>query len=306
LLTAALALAVAYSRWRATGRADVDVVEIVHFVEYGLITWLFYRAWRPLDDGSVYILPVLAGLLVGTLDEWLQWFIPVRVGEMNDVLLNLAAIGCGLLFSIGLDPPDRIAADPLRPGSLAGIGRLAVTVVVVFAAFFHVVHLGYVVEDREIGAFTSRYSKETLTALDATKREEWRVTPLPLTVRRVSREDQYMTEGVVHVQERNEQLAAGHVLAACLEKYFGSVLDAPSYVSRTGHRWAAEQRAEIATRAYADPLISQIATGARPSPYTSAAYPYPLYTWRKGPFWIVVIAMAGLVLLVSRRLDASR
>jgi len=51
---------------------------------------------------------------------------------------------------------------------------------------------------------------------------------------------------------------------------------------------------------------SQIATGARPSPYSSAAYPYPLYTWRKGAFWIGAIAVAGLILLVSRRLDASR
>jgi hypothetical protein len=309
-LTAALVLAVAYSRWRATGRADVDVVELFHFVEYGVITWLFYRAWRPLDDGSVYVLPVLAGLLVGTLDEWLQWFIPVRVGEMNDVVLNLAAIGCGLLFSIGFDPPDRIAAA-LRPGSWARIGRFAAAVVLVFAAFFHIVHLGYVIEDREIGAFDSRYAKETLTELDAVKRDEWRVTPLPLTVRRVSREDQYMTEGVVHVQERNEQLTAGNVSAAwfenlILEKYFGSVLDAPSYVSRTGHRWAPEQRAEIATRAYADPAISQIATGGQPSRYASAAYPYRLYIWRKGPFWIGVVAIAGLILLGSRRLDGYR
>jgi hypothetical protein len=40
-----------------------------------------------------------------------------------------------------------------------------------------------IIDDREIGVFDSRYSKETLTELDAVKREEWRVTPLPLTVR---------------------------------------------------------------------------------------------------------------------------
>jgi len=253
-LAAAVVVAAVFSRWRATGRPDVDVVELFHFVEYGLITWLFYRAWRPLDDGSIFVMPVLAGLLVGTLEEWLQWFIPARVGEMNDVLLNLAAIGSGLLFSIGVDPPAGFSVA-FRTGSLARLGRLAAVVVVVFAGFFHVVHLGYFVEDPRIGVFASRYSKETLLGLDAEKREEWRVRPLPLTLQRVSREDQYMSEGVVHVQERNEQLADGHVLAAwfenlILERYFSSVLDAPSYVSRTGHRWAPVQREQIGSRSH--------------------------------------------------------
>ena len=71
--------------------------------------------------------------------------------------------------------------------------------------------------------------------------------PLPLELHRVSREDQYMSEGVVHVQERNEAWAAGDALTAwrenqILEKYYQPVLDTPSYVSQTGHRWSPEQR----------------------------------------------------------------
>src|SRR5688500_10949006 len=36
-----------YSFATASGTPDVDAVERVHFVEYGLISLLFYRAWRP-------------------------------------------------------------------------------------------------------------------------------------------------------------------------------------------------------------------------------------------------------------------
>jgi hypothetical protein len=302
-LASALALAIGYSRWRATGRPDVDVVELFHFVEFGLVTWLFYRAWRPLGDVSIFVLPVLAGLIAGTADEWFQWFIPARVGEMNDVLLNLGAIGCGLLFSLGATPPERFSARP-GPGSIARMGRLAALTVIAFAVFFHVVHLGHVVTDPEIGSFVSRYTQESLTRLDAGRRDEWRVRPLPTTLRRVSREDQYMTEGVVHVQQRNERLAAGHVREAwlenlILEKYYGSVLDAPSYVSRTGHRWPAEQRADLASRVHADPPTIPVVTSGTPA-YVSDAYPYPIYTWRTAPFWAAVVALVLSILWFSR------
>jgi hypothetical protein len=56
--------------------------------------------------------------------------------------------------------------------------------------------------------------------------------PPPLTLQRVSREDQYMTEGVTHVQRRNELLGADQAKArdgeSDLEKYYAPVLDTPS------------------------------------------------------------------------------
>ena len=55
-----------------------------------------------------------------------------------------------------------------------------------------------------------------------------------------------MSEGLLHVQERNREWDAGHPGVAwfenrILERYFAPVLDTPSYVSRTGHRWPAGQ-----------------------------------------------------------------
>jgi hypothetical protein len=130
-IAAALVLATTYALWNAQGNVEVDAVERFHFVEYGLVTFLFYRAFRPLGDVSVLVLPVFAGLLVGTCEEWLQWFIPGRVGDMRDVFLNGAAIVSGLLFSIGVEPlPDLSSAR--RPGSLTRIGLAAALVALAF------------------------------------------------------------------------------------------------------------------------------------------------------------------------------
>ena len=42
----AVGAAAAYSFATASGTPEVDAVERVHFLEYGLISLLFYRAWR--------------------------------------------------------------------------------------------------------------------------------------------------------------------------------------------------------------------------------------------------------------------
>lgn len=297
-IAAALGFAIWYSVAEATGNPDVDVVQRFHFIEYGVITFLFYRCWRRLEDPAIVVLPLLAGLIVGTADEWLQWFIPNRVGEIADVLLNSIAIGCGLLFSLGADPPAAFERR-LLPGSLARIGRLAAATILVVAVFLQVVHLGYDVRDEEAGTFKSRWSKDGLEQLEAARREEWRTQPPPLVLQRVSREDQYMTEGVTHVQKRNELLAANDPKGAwmenlILEKYFEPVLDTPSYVSRTGHRWSAEQRQSV----------QSLAPGNDPA-FVSQANPYPIYTWSRAVFWIVSIVIAMIVWVVTTKRDRT-
>jgi len=298
-IAASLAFATWYSLADSTGNPDADVVQRFHFVEYGIIAFLFYRAWRPLADPAILVLPMLAGLLVGTADEWLQWFIPNRVGEIADVLLNAIALGCGLLFSLGADPPDRFSSR-LRPGSLSRIGRLGAATTLAIAAFFHIVHLGYDIRRDETGTFKSRWSNDTLEQLSAAKRDEWRTHPPPLVLQRVSREDQYMTEGVTHVQKRNELLAASDPRSAwmenqILEKYFAPVLDTPSYVSRRGHRWSPEQRQSVEAQA----------AGGNPG-YVSRANPYPIYAWSRALFWLVSICIAGVIWIGASIVERSR
>ena len=283
---AALLVGVGYVWLSRTGNPEVDAVERFHFVEYGLITFLFYRAWRGSGDTAALVLPVLAGIIVGTCEEWLQWFIPVRVGEARDVLLNLVAIGCGLLFSVGIDPPS--LASTLAPRSRQRILRLGAATILVFAAFFHFVHLGHEIKDAEAGVFRSRYTAEELTALGEARARTWKVDP-PVTWSRLSREDQYFSEGLSHVQRRNEMWGEGNVMASrhenlILEKYYAPVLDTPSYVSATGLRWPPEQRADAESRIGPGFMI-----------YVSDALPSPIFIWPKWMFWsivaVVVLAM---------------
>ena len=117
---------------------------------------------------------MLAGLIVGTCEEWLQWFIPGRIGDMRDVFLNGAAIVSGLLFSIGVDPPAGMSSGA-RQGLLRRIGVAAAVAAVVFALFVSSVHLGVEVVDPEAGTFRSRYDAATLIELSRARTDAWRV-----------------------------------------------------------------------------------------------------------------------------------
>jgi VanZ family protein len=284
----ALVLALGYVAAASTGNPEVDAVERFHFVEYGLVTALFYRAWQAGRDAAVWIVPLLLSLLVGTFEEWLQWFIPARVGELRDVLLNLFAIVCGLLFSMALDPP----AAPMRrpaPVSRRSIAVAASLLLVAVAGFIHTVHLGHEIEDVDVGVFRSRYSAAELATVGAARADAWRSRP-PLTWARLSREDQYFSEAVSHVQRRNEAWAQGNVLAArhenlILERYYAPALDTPSYVSAQGLRWPDSQRADAESRKGPGLMI-----------YVSDALPSPIWLWPKWALWLVTGALVVIAL----------
>ena len=291
LLLAAMAFGGWYMWATSTPYPEVNAVERVHFVEYGLIAFLFYRAGlprrslgegeRPTGDVTTIVLPMLAAFVVGTLDEWLQWFIPVRVGEAHDVFLNLVSITCGLMFALALLPPP---AFSMRIGR-RGVTRMAIGAAVawlVFAAFVSQVHLGFANTVDGIGTFHSHYTPATLDALRADRTDRWRANP-PARLRRLSREDQYLDEGLWHVRRRNLTGGAeawGENLI--LERFFAPVLDVPTYASPEGNRWSPEQRADMAARL--DP-----AAGA----FISAAEPYPIVAWDETLFWTFVLVVAA-------------
>lgn len=300
-LGAALIVGALFSRVLSTGDSNTDVVETFHFVEYGVLTLLFYLAWRPIDDVSVLVLPILAGLLVGTLDEWFQWFIPSRVGEIRDVILDGAAVACGLLFSVGVDPPAHFTLA-IRRGSSVRIGAMLILVTLVLALFLQTVHTGYDVRDPRVGVFRSRYTASELESAARERAARWPHAPL-LVVGRVSREDQYLSEAVWHVRRRNQAASAGDVFTAwrenrILETFYAPVLDQPTYVSRAGFRWPSEQRVDFERRARDDGR-----------PYVSDAEPYRIYVWRKSRFWMVVALVIGVTILLlaaAARRDGDR
>ena len=144
--------------------------------------------------------------------------------------------------------------------------------VVVFGLFFRTVHIGYDVRDLELGSFRSRYTGQQLTDASHDRTDRWRTDP-PVVQRRLWAEDHYLTEGLWHVQRRNQAWDARDFTTAwrenrILEKFYAPLLETPTYASAEGHRWPVAQRAAAA--AQADPVSIRAA---------SDAYAYPLYVW---------------------------
>ena len=296
-MAAAILIGALYTAALSTGEAEQDAVERVHFLEYGMIAVLFYRVWRRAADPSAVVLPILCAFAVGTLDEWLQWFIPYRVGETHDVILNLTAIVCGTLFGIALEPPPGFTWR-LHRASMPRLGRVAAIVGLIFAGFVSGVHLGHRLEVDGIGVFMSRHTVEELEAAERDRAERWLTSP-PVGIRRLSREDQYLDEGVWHVRERNRRWDAGDVTAAwrenlILERFFEPVLDRPTYLSLEGNRWSPAHRADAEARA------DHSRAG-----FVSLAEPYPILSWNKTVYWFAVLiaaaAVAAAAVIASRR-----
>jgi hypothetical protein len=297
-LAAALAIAWGYSA--ATGSADpaIRAVERVHFVEFGLIAWLFLRVWRTRHDASAIVAPFLAAFVAGIGDEAFQWFLPARVGELADVALNGVAIGCGLLAGAAITPPADLGGRWIG-SSIRLVARLLAVAVVAVAAFVHVVHLGHRVDVPGVGTFESRYAVAELEALGHDRSAAWRQAPPLARPPRFSREDQFMTEGLQHVQARNTAWDRGDAFTAwrengILERFFAAVLDTPSYVARGGHRWSAAHRADAERRI----------AGSEARGYASRAFPYPILVWPPMAVWLIAGAGALGVWIAGERMAA--
>lgn len=294
LIAGALGGGAIYAWLTATGNANVDVVERFHFVEYGVIAFMYYLVWRERANVSVLLFPMLAGVIVGTLDETVQWLVPARVGELHDVLLDGAAVACGLAFSVGLHPPQSVMSRLDRDGR-RGVATFAALSIVVVAGFFALVHLGHDVDGGDAGRFLSRFSAEELQAAARDRAQKWRSEP-PTVLHRMSIEDHYLAEGVWHVQRRNEGTGI-HTWKEnlILERFFGPVLEFPTYSTPHAARWPTEQRANVEARE---------ANG--PSAYYSDANPYPIYPWNPLLFWVGVAALIAVIVLIIMRAGESR
>lgn len=289
----AVLLAVWYGLTFRTGTPEIDAVERFHFLEYGLVGFLFYRASKPAGDPSIFVATLLWGALAGTCEEWVQWLVPRRVGEGRDVALDLYAVACGVIFSVAVDPPAgfawRLTADARRR-----LARFAALVVAAFAVFVHLAHLGYEVRDEEVGRFRSSFTRDELLRLKAQRAARWSRDP-PRALPLIGKEDFYLTEGGWRVQVRNDLYARRQFYEAwmenrLLEKYFDPFLDLHSFSSGDLHRWPPAQRAEVAGRV----------TGAPAGAYVSpVGEQWIVVSPTKTQFWAGVGVILAVLLVIA-------
>jgi hypothetical protein len=172
------------------------------------------------------------------------------------------------------------------------------------------VHLGQEIGDPGTGRFRSRYDAATLAQIGQERLAEWKSAPPLLRPKSLTQEDQYLSEGHLHVQERNRKWDAGDIASAwsenlILERFYAPVLDTPSYVSRIGHRWPDAQRTDGEQRS----KLARSGSASLP-PYESQADAtegrHFIRTWPKSIFWAVVLLVMAATLGASFAFDRRR
>ena len=171
--------------------------EAVHFVQYGVLGVLLFRALsHRVRDISIYFSAAILGALIGTIDEAIQWLTPQRYWAYSDIWLNFLAVALvQIIIAKGLDP--RIISGPPKPHSIQLTSRLSIMLLLLFIACvlntparvaWYATHMpalqfltrnpstmteyGFLYVDPRIGVFRSRLSPEELHRQDTENGKE--------------------------------------------------------------------------------------------------------------------------------------
>lgn len=110
--------------------------EAMHFVQYGVLSVLLYRALRTrYADAGLYVIAFLLGAFLGTLDEVIQWIIPRRFFDFRDILINVSAVGLVQLAMARGVQPEGVHPRP-RPATLHTAVRWAAGLALLLSVMF--------------------------------------------------------------------------------------------------------------------------------------------------------------------------
>lgn len=285
--------------------ATVGLVEAAHIVLYGMLSILLYRALLPKDadgtagtaDPSTLLLPLLGVTFAGTLDEWVQLFAAMRLGDASDIVLNAYSGLCGLLIALGLEPPRGWRWRIERP--LHVTDALAATVLIV-GLFYNHAHLGYLIEDPRLGRFRSWHSPEALQQAKEERLERWAESP-PKRFRPWQVEDRYLTEAGWHKSHRDRNRELGYLYWAwqsnlILEIYYHPYLDLEGFLGQPKRRYSAKLLEEIAA---GSPIID-------PDHFTSPVLRHRIKIWPPKPQFLMTLGVTALLIAGVPRLMRRR
>lgn len=107
-----------YASQHALDLSYIIVRKSLHYVEYGLLAFLFYRAFRdgrrPLWSGRTGLQAGAAAAAYAFVDEYLQSFVPNRFGSPFDWTVDLAGIMTALAL---IAWAGRRRKEPPGPGT---------------------------------------------------------------------------------------------------------------------------------------------------------------------------------------------
>ena len=177
----------------------------------------------------------------------------------------------------------------------------------ILSAFYHRNHLGYLVDDPEIGTFATYVKPGRFEEVNEQRRLQWaeRLPGPPFSP--LDREDRFLTESGWRLTHRNHRHDIGDWYSAwkenlILEKYFPSALDLP--MVRDGSR-EAPPGGEALTNRWPEIQrrnVDRHRPKPDPAPYVSPVQPGRIFVSPSAPtLWGLTLALALLVLGVTHR-----
>lgn len=164
--------------------------EAIHFLEYGLLGFVLFKALtHHIHDKSIYLTATFFCLLIGTIDEILQWILPHRYWDFQDVGLNVLSGGLFLMIIWNVVKPEAIS-EKINPESVKILSSISIVCILVLGlcasntprrvahytslipsiAFLQkeepMSEFGDRYEDPEIGIFYSRLTLNNLRRID--------------------------------------------------------------------------------------------------------------------------------------------
>ena len=118
----------------ATAATSETPIEGLHFVQYGVLGALAFRALsNRMQDARIYFGAAIIAGIVGTIDEAIQWLLPNRFWDVRDIVLNFSGAVLGQIIIAQVLRPAPIAAR-LSPSSVRLLSRLSVIAVALVSA----------------------------------------------------------------------------------------------------------------------------------------------------------------------------
>jgi VanZ family protein len=261
-------LLIVFLYWQFLKRTFRVPIESVHFIEYGILSVLAYRALREsYAETWIFVLVIVFTYTVGIADELIQWVLPNRVAEIRDVLFNAVS---GVLAQIFLwkvvVPPGLTKGVPAR--SFRPAVWLAAFNIVLTGSFLELVNgFGHRTVDPDVGSFFSRMTPEEILEIDRARGPEHAAVldsayegSYDEFLRATS--DPFLYEMRVHLFRRDSHFEKGsHRVACCeqklLDKYFTTTLENSRYRWRKGEEKICRDRENDCAR-YRSPVSQEI------------------------------------------------
>ena len=149
--------------------------EKIHFIEYGLLSWFIYRALKKnINDISIFFITLFIGYPISLLDEFIQYLIPSRSGELVDAIWNFYSVALIQLFIVFVWKPQNIKLKIENKNFRLLIILIFISLISTSLFINITSEFGIKIIDKEIGIFYSRLnSKEEIIKTDEQKYSEY-------------------------------------------------------------------------------------------------------------------------------------